>query len=112
MPYREHCTKIFHVAEWVDGLEGVGVPCGPVNTIDRVFEDPQVKARGMKVDLPHPLAGEGTVPLIANPIRFTEQPLEYNRPPPVLGQHTDEVLREMLGLDAEAITALRPKRVV
>jgi crotonobetainyl-CoA:carnitine CoA-transferase CaiB-like acyl-CoA transferase len=86
------------------------VPCGPINTIDRVFADPQVRARGMRVDLPHPRAG--TLPSIANPVRFASAPIEYTHAPPVLGQHTDEVLEELLGLDADARAALRARGVI
>ncbi len=81
---------------WISRLEPLGVPCGPINTIDEVFDDPQVRHRAMRVDLPHPLAG--TVPQVANPIRFRAAPIEYHRAPPLLGEHTLEVLRE-LGLE-------------
>ncbi|HEX6012160.1 MAG TPA: CaiB/BaiF CoA-transferase family protein [Geminicoccaceae bacterium] len=84
--------------EWVDGLAALGVPCGPVNTIDQVFEDPQVRARGMRVDVPHATAAAGTVPLIANPIRMTRTPPSCRHSPPTLGEHTDEVLAELLDL--------------
>lgn len=93
--------------EWVDGLAGLGVPCSPVNNIKQVFEDPHVQARGMKIDMPHPLAGEGTVPLIANPVKLSETPVQYRHAPPTLGQHTDEVLREVLGVDDAEIASLR-----
>ena len=95
--------------DWVRTLEAVGVPCGPINTIDRVFADPQVVARGMRVDLPHPRAG--TLPSIANPIGYSETPIEYTHAPPVLGQHTDEVLRE-LGSDESEIARLRKRGIV
>lgn len=95
--------------EWVAALEAAKVPCGPVNTIDRAFADPQVQARGMRIDLPHPLAGEGTVPLIANPVKLSATPVRYRHAPPTLGQHTDEVLAEILGLSEEEIAAERDK---
>lgn len=98
--------------EWVEGLAAEGVPCGPVNTIDAVFEDPQVVARGMRVDVPHPEAASGTVPLIANPIKMSATPPAYRTPPPTLGQHTDEVLEEILGLDEGARAALRAGGVI
>ncbi len=98
--------------DWVAALEAGGVPCGPVNTIDRVFEDTQVKARGMRIDLPHPLAGAGTVPLIANPVKLSGTPIEYRRSPPTLGQHTDEVLAEVLGMSAAEIAAEKAKGAV
>ena len=86
-------------AEWVEGLASIGVPCGPVNSLDQVFADPQVRARGMRIDMPHPLAAEGTVPMIANPLKMSATPPSYRHSPPTLGQHTDEVLAELLGLD-------------
>lgn len=98
--------------EWVAALEAAKVPCGPVNTIDRTFADPQVQARGMRIDLPHPLAGEGTVPLIANPVKLSGTPVQYRHAPPTLGQHTDEVLAEILGLSAEEIAAERERGAV
>ncbi len=96
--------------EWMEALEAVGVPCGPINTIDRVFTDPQVQARGMRIDLPHPTAG--TVPLVANPIKYSRTQIEYRMPPPTLGQHTDEVLRSLVGMDDAAIAALRAKGAI
>ena len=97
---------------WVAGLARLGVPCGPVNRLDQVFEDPQVLARGMRVDVPHATAAIGTVPLIANPIHMSETPPSYERGPPTLGQHTDEVLGELLGLDAPALARLRAEGVI
>ncbi len=81
------------------GLEAAGLPCGPVNTIDRVFEDPQVLHREMKISMSH--AG-GEVSLIGSPLKLSVSPVSYRRPPPTLGEHTDEVLKNLLGLgDAE-----------
>lgn len=94
------------VAEWVDGLASRGVPCSPVNNIAQVFDDPQVKARGMRIDLPHEAAGEGTVPLIANPVKMSGSPVQYRYAPPTLGQHTNQVLQELLGIDDEEVGAL------
>jgi len=91
--------------DWLADLERIGVPCGPINPIDRVFADPQVRHRGMRVDLPHPTAG--TMPQVASPIRLSATPVTYDRPPPVLGQHTGEVLAEVLGLDEHEIETLR-----
>lgn len=98
--------------QWVEGLAALGVPSGPVNTLDRVFEDPQVLHRGMKVELPYPGSEKGTVSLIGNPIKFSETPVAYDRPPPHVGQHSDEVLGELLGLDAAEIARLRDAGVV
>jgi crotonobetainyl-CoA:carnitine CoA-transferase CaiB-like acyl-CoA transferase len=98
------------VQHWADALEEAGVPCGPINDIGQAFADPQVRARGMRVEVPHPAAG--TVPLVASPIRLSRTPPEYRRAPPSLGQHTDEVLSERLGYDAQAIQALRAAGVI
>lgn len=99
-------------AEWLQGLAARKVPCGPVNDIDQVFADPQVKHRQMTVDLPHPLAGGGSVRLIASPMRFSETPVSYRRAPPVNGEHTVEVLRELLELGDDAIGELAAGGVI
>jgi crotonobetainyl-CoA:carnitine CoA-transferase CaiB-like acyl-CoA transferase len=99
-------------AEWVDGLAKLGVPSSPVHTIDQVFEDPQVKHRGMKITLPYPGAKGGTVDLIGNPIKFSETPVDYRRAPPTVGKDTDEVFAELLNLGPDDIAALRAKGVV
>ena len=96
--------------EWMTALEAEGVPCGPINTIDQVFADPQVIERGLRFDLPHPAAG--SVPQVANPIRFSRTPIEYRAAPPVLGQHTQEVLGEVLGLAPDVVASLKARGVV
>lgn len=97
-------------AQWIADLEKAGVPCGPINTLDDVFEDEQVKARGLRVDLPHPSAGE--VKLVGSPIRMSATPPQALRHPPLLGEHTEDVLGDMLGYSAEDIQALRDKGIV
>ena len=97
-------------AEWIAALEGVGVPCGPINDLSQVFEDPQVVARGLKFELPHPTAG--SVPQVASPIRLTDTPPEYHRAPPTLGQHTGQVLAELADMDAEGIARLKAAGIV
>lgn len=99
-------------AEWVQGLSDLGVPCGPVNDIAQVFEDPQIQARGMKIELPYPQAASGHVSLLGNPINMTATPPVYRNPPPTLGQHTDEVLNEMLRLDETELAHLRESGVI
>jgi crotonobetainyl-CoA:carnitine CoA-transferase CaiB-like acyl-CoA transferase len=91
-------------AAWVADLEPASVPCGPINTIEQVFADEQVKARGLRIDLARP---DGTaVPGVANPIRFAGTPVQYSRPAPALGADTDEVLAQ-LGLSPDEIASLR-----
>ncbi|VGO08589.1 L-carnitine dehydratase/bile acid-inducible protein F [plant metagenome] len=99
-------------AEWIALLEDRAVPCGPINTIAQAFDDPQVQARGLRVDLPRD-AGDGIagIATVASPMRLSETPVDYHRAPPALGQHTDEVLRD-LGLDAAAIAALRESKAI
>jgi formyl-CoA transferase len=82
--------------DWLAALAAVGVPCGPINRLDQVFADPQVRSRGMRLDLPHPLSG--TVPQVGNPLRFSATPVAYERAPPLLGEHTRAVLQSRLGL--------------
>lgn len=96
--------------DWLGALEAVGVPCGPINDIAQVFADPHVQARNIHQDLPHPEAG--TVPTVASPIRYSATPIEHTVAPPTLGQHTDAVLGEALGLCAADIAALRDKGVI
>jgi crotonobetainyl-CoA:carnitine CoA-transferase CaiB-like acyl-CoA transferase len=97
-------------AHWIAALENVGVPAGPINSVDAVFDDPQVRARGMRIDLPHPVAG--TVPLVANPLRLSETPVTYRSAPPTLGAQTAEVLAERLAMSAADIDALRAKGII
>ncbi len=95
---------------WLDALEDAQVPCAPINAIDQVFDDPQVRARGMRLDLPHPLAG--TVPSVATPLRFGAAPTGAQTAPPLLGQHTEETLARLLDMTADEIAALREAGVV
>jgi len=97
-------------AEWLKLLETATVPCGPVNTIDAVFASDQARARGLRVDLPHPLAG--SVPQVASPLRLSATPVEYRFAPPLLGADTREVLAERLGLDAAEIGDLAARGVI
>jgi crotonobetainyl-CoA:carnitine CoA-transferase CaiB-like acyl-CoA transferase len=97
-------------AEWIGLLEAQKIGCGPINTLKEVFADPHVVARNMVVEMPH-ASGE-TVKVIANPVKLSATPPDYRSPPPVLGQHTEEVLGGMLGLSAAEIAALREKGIL
>ncbi len=99
-------------SEWLDGLSARGVPCGPVNNLEQVFADPHILERGMRVRVPFPGAEGGAVDLIGNPIKFSETPVEYRRSPPQMGQHTDEVLSELLDLSASDLDGLRTRGVI
>ncbi|WP_151704380.1 CaiB/BaiF CoA transferase family protein [Nitrincola alkalilacustris] len=103
-------VRLRSTADWLASLEAVGVPCGPINTLDQVFEDPQVKHRSVEISLPHPEAGE--VKLVSNPIRFDGEALNAQSAPPLLGQHTDQVLEQLLQLSPERLAALRDKGVI
>ncbi|GGC04183.1 CaiB/BaiF CoA transferase family protein [Pseudoduganella buxea] len=96
--------------EWIALLESVGVPCGPINDLDDVYKNPQVQARGMVVDVPHPTAG--STKLVRSPMRLSASPADVRTAPPTLGQHTEEVLRELLGHSAEDVAGLRARGVL
>lgn len=97
-------------AHWLDVLRRADIPSGPVNELDEVFADHQVRERGMVVRVPHPI--DPSLPLIANPIRFSDTPLTRYDPPPTLGEHTELVLREILDATAEEIAALRQAKAI
>jgi crotonobetainyl-CoA:carnitine CoA-transferase CaiB-like acyl-CoA transferase len=96
--------------EWLDALEGAGVPCGPINSLEQVFAEPQALARGLRIELPHPAAGK--VSLVRSPMRFSETPVQHDKPPPTLGQHTNQVLRELLGKSEAEVARLRSDGIV
>ncbi len=97
---------------WLEGLEKLQVPCGPVNTIKDVFDDPQIQHREMEISMPHPLSGKGQVSLIGSPVKMSETPVSYRNAPPTLGQHTDEILEEVLGMDEDERRVLANNGVV
>ncbi|PXX40343.1 CaiB/BaiF CoA transferase family protein [Undibacterium pigrum] len=96
--------------EWIRLLEEAGVPCGPINTLNEVFEDPQVLARQMQINLPHPTAGQ--VKLVASPMKLSATPVTYPSAPPLLGQHTGSVLAAVLGYDEQQLQALKAKNII
>ncbi len=110
LPLLRQATVMRTTAAWIAELETAGVPCGPINDLAQVFEDAQVRARGLRVDMPHPLAG--SVPQVASPLRLSQTPVEYRLPPPLLGEHTQAVLSGWLGLDAGSIAELTSAGVI
>lgn len=97
-------------ADWMQRLQAAGVPCGPINDIADVFDDAQVKARGMQFTMPHPRAGD--IPLVASPLRLSETPVRYEKAPPPLGLDTRDVLTEILGLTPDRMDALAAAGVI
>ncbi len=104
VPMLAALMRLRRKSDWLAALESAKVPCGPINDLAEVFADPQVQARGMTVALAHPLADD--LRLVASPMKLAATPVQYRRPPPLLGEHTDEVLRE-LGLTADEMAELR-----
>ena len=108
-----HLKEVFKQrtsAEWIGELEQAGVPCGPINNLEQVFADPQVRHRGMRIELPHRLAGN--VSLVGSPMKFSATPVMYEQGPPTLGEHSRAVLEELLGLGEEEIRKLHNAGIV
>ena len=97
-------------ADWLVALNAEGIPCGPINDIEQVFADPQVQHRGLQLELDHPAAGK--VASVANPIRMSLTPVQYDRAPPLLGQHTGEVLIRLLGMDEQDVSRLKQDNII
>jgi crotonobetainyl-CoA:carnitine CoA-transferase CaiB-like acyl-CoA transferase len=110
LPILAEVMRSRHSDDWIEALEHNNVPCGPINSIDKVFADPQVRSRGMRLDLPHARAGH--VPSIASPMRFSQTPIEYSLAPPMLGEHTGEVLADLLDIGAEEAAKLRAQGTI
>ena len=110
IPLMREVTLERTTTDWIALLENEGVPCGPINTIADVFSDPHVQARGMHIEMSHPVAGE--IPLVASPIRLSDTPVQYRTAPPQLGQDTRQVLSEVLGLSQGAIDDLEKQGVL
>ena len=102
IPILNGITATRPAADWIAALDDQAVPCGPINDLSEAFDQPQAQARGMKITLPHPVSGH--VDLIGNPIRMSETPVDYGNAPPTLGQHTTEVLAELLGADDKQLS--------
>ncbi|HQR84699.1 MAG TPA: CaiB/BaiF CoA-transferase family protein [Polynucleobacter sp.] len=110
IPLLEEMTRKKTKAQWISLLEAANVPCGPINNFEEVFDNEQVKARGVQIEVPHPSAG--SMKLVASPMRLSETPVEVRLAPPLLGQHTDEILHERLQMDANTIAELQEKGIV
>ena len=110
IPLLRQATVFKTTAEWIALLERAGVPCGPINDLAQVFADPQVQARGLRIELANGLGSR--TPLVASPLRLSETPVQYRNAPPLLGEHSEQVLQQHLGLSAEQIAALRQAGVV
>jgi formyl-CoA transferase len=100
----------FDITHWLSILKAIGVPCGKINNIDQLMDDPQVRSREMVVDVPHPTAG--TVRMVASPLKIPTSPLVVRLPPPLLGEHTEQILAEILGYDEAVIQDLRNAQVI
>jgi formyl-CoA transferase len=96
--------------EWIEVLEAANVPCGPINNMKEVFEDPQVQHRQLRVDMPHPLGGTASV--VRSPLRLSATPVEYRLAPPALGQHNEEILRGLLGRSDADLQQLKAAGIV
>ncbi|MBU3577895.1 CaiB/BaiF CoA-transferase family protein [Polynucleobacter sp. UK-Kesae-W10] len=110
VPLLEAMTRKKTKAKWISLLEQAKVPCGPINNFKEVFENEQVISRKIEQDIAHP--GTGSMKLVASPMKLSKTPTEIRMPPPMLGQHTDEILQEQLKLDPAAIASLRQKGIV
>jgi formyl-CoA transferase len=98
------------IAHWLTLLEESGIPCGPINSVDQALEDPQVQAREMVINVPHPSAG--TFRMVASPLKIPTAPADVRLPPPMLGEHTEQILQDVLGYDQQAVQRLRDAQVI
>lgn len=110
VPLLKDMVKRRSKKEWIAALETAGVPCGPINDLAEVFQDPQVQARGMQIQMPHPTAGK--LALVANPMKLSKTPVRYEQAPPTLSQHTEQCLRELLQFDDKKIAILKSQGVI
>jgi crotonobetainyl-CoA:carnitine CoA-transferase CaiB-like acyl-CoA transferase len=112
IPILRQLTIKRSTSDWITALEAAGVPAGPINSLDRVFESEQVAARQMRIRLPHESARAGHVDLIGNPLKFSATPVDYTRPPPHLGEDTDYVLKTIFGFSDQDIKVLRAQEIL
>ncbi len=110
VPLLEALMRTRAKADWLATLEAAKVPCGAINDLSEVFADPQVHERGMVDAWAHPMRAD--LRLVGSPLHLSATPVRRDRPPPLLGQHTGEVLAQVLGLDAARIDELKRKEVI
>ena len=108
----EKVIKKKTIKEWVEGLVKKNVPCGPINNIKKVFHDPQVKARKMKISMPHKKSKTKKINLIGSPLNFSKSPVKYKKTPPTLGQDTNQILRKFLNLSNDDLKNLKKKKII
>ena len=102
-----------HASEyWFEGLQQRRIGCGPINNLEQVFDDPHVQSRGMVTEMPHPAIDGGAAKMISSPLRLSETPVTYRYAPPLLGEHTEQGLAEVLGLGSDEIQALRVAKAI
>ncbi|HEY1028993.1 MAG TPA: CaiB/BaiF CoA-transferase family protein [Pseudomonas sp.] len=110
IPLLRQATVFKTTAQWIELLETAGVPCGPINDLQQVFADPQVQARGLRLDLPNALGS--STPQVASPLRLSATPVAYRLAPPLLGQHTEALLERLLGMSEAQVAELREAGVI
>jgi len=112
IPLIEKMTLLKTTDQWIKGLSSIGVPSGPVNNLEQTFKDPQIKHRNMRITMDQPLAKTGKIDLLGNPVKFSATPVTYRRPPPTLGEHTADVLEELLGITKDEQQKLRAQGLI
>ncbi len=110
IPIIEKIMKQKNSEEWLLKLDEENIPCGPINTIDKVFANEQIQHRGMQLRMGHPVAEE--ISMVANPIQFSKTPNKYDKPPPLLGEHTEEILTGLLEMNEAEIEKLKNTNVI
>ena len=110
IPLLDELFVLDEISHWLSILEPIGVPCGPINSIDQILDDPQVRSREMVIDVLH--ASAGIVSMVASPLKIPTAPPVIRLPPPMLGEHTDEILHDLLRLDGETLQDLRSAQVI
>jgi len=110
IPILESLFSQDEISHWLSILSEVGVPCGPINSIEQAFDDPQVQAREMVTQVTHP--GSGIIKMVASPLKIPTAPVEVRIPPPMLGEHTEKILHDLLGYDQETVKGLRAELVI